>query len=145
MSKFFIYIYIYILHFKIFVGTYSCYQSSIFSISTPVSSVTWYFRLGLWRYWIFSYHGEAATNIAVLWLITRPPPPVKINVRGRTCASAWSVAPKRLLRHTAEPQHIVTGIRFHWSHEERHFQQESFVGRADTYCISTSAKVHAAD
>ncbi len=32
-------------------------------------------EIGLWRYWIFPYHGEAATNIAVWRLIARPPPP----------------------------------------------------------------------
>ncbi len=78
-------------------------------------------QLGLWRYWIFHYRGEAATNIAVWRLIARPPPPPskKINWRGRTCASAWSAAPKRL--RAAEPQHIVAGVRFHWSREEMQF------------------------
>ncbi len=55
------------------------------------------------------------------------PPPVK-NWRGATCASAWSVSPKRL--RAAEPQHIVAGVRFHWSREEMLFQRERFVGRA---------------
>ncbi len=37
-------------------------------------------------------------------------------------------APKRRLHtaHAAEPQHIVAGERFHWSHEERRFQRERF-------------------
>ncbi len=40
-------------------------------------------------------------------------------------------APKRLLHtaRTAEPRHIVAGVRFHWSREERRFQRERFVGR----------------
>ncbi len=33
--------------------------------------------IGLWRYWIFPYRGDAATNIAVWRLIARPPPPSK--------------------------------------------------------------------
>ncbi len=79
-------------------------------------------NIGLWRYWIFPYRGDAATNIAVWRLIARPPPPPpsKKNWRGRTCASAWSAAPKRL--RAAEPQHIVAGVRFHWSREEMYFQ-----------------------
>ncbi len=98
--------------------------------------IMWRLPLGLWRYWIFPYRGEAATNIAVWRLIARPPPPKKINWRGRTCAS--------LRLHAAEPQHIVAGVRFHWSREEMYFQRERFVGRAYTHCISTSTKVHAA-
>ncbi len=77
----------------------------------------WWWALGLWRYWIFPYRGEAATNIAVCRLIARPPPPppppVKKNWRGHTCAS--------LRLHAAEPQHIVAGVRFHWSREEMQF------------------------
>ncbi len=89
--------------------------------------------LGLWRYWIFPYRGDAATNIAVWRLIARlppppPPPPSKKNWCGCTCASAWSAAPKRL--RAAEPQRIVAGVRFHWSCEEMYFQSERFVGRA---------------
>ncbi len=34
-------------------------------------------QLGLWRYWIFPYRGEAATNIAVWRLIAGHPPPSK--------------------------------------------------------------------
>ncbi len=72
-------------------------------------------QVGLWRYRIFPYRGEAATNIAVWRLIARipPPPPVKKIWRGRTCAS--------LRLHAAEPQHIVAGVRFHWSREEMQF------------------------
>ncbi len=80
-------------------------------------------EVGLWRYWIFPYRGDAATNIAVWRLIARPPPPSKKNWRGRTCASAWSAVPKRL--RSAEPQHIVAGVRFHWSREEMYFQLHS--------------------
>ncbi len=61
----------------------------------------------------FPYAGEAAaTNIAVWRLIARPPP-VIFFWRSRTCAS--------LLLHAAEPQHIVAGVRFHWSREEMQF------------------------
>ncbi len=82
--------------------------------------------------------------------------------------------PKRLL-HTAraaELRHIVAGVRFHWSREERCFQRERFsrawftpvshrtqaaqkrrVCRAGavrahcafTRCVSTNTKVHAVD
>ncbi len=91
-------------------------------------------EIGLWRYWIFPYHGEAATNIAVWRLIARPPHPSKKH---------WLVQVHGL--HAAEPQHIVAGVRFHWSREEMHFQRERFVGRATLISISTSGKVHAAD
>ncbi len=101
----------------------------------------WYY-IGLWRYWIFPYRGDAATNIAVWRLIARFFQ-AKKNWSGRTCASAWSAAPKRL--RAAEPQHIVAGVRFHWSREEMYFQSQRFMGRAYTHCIGTSAKVHAAD
>ncbi len=74
-----------------------------------------------------------------------PPPPVNKKLTGRTCANAWSAASTRLLLRAAEPQHIVAGVRFHWSGEEKHFQHERFMGRAYTHCISTSANVHAAD
>ncbi len=80
-------------------------------------------RLGLWRYWILYYRGEAATNIAVMRLIARPPPPpppppstiffdmvALVQMHGL------------LLLRAAEPQHIVAGVRFHWSREEKHFQ-----------------------
>ncbi len=52
-----------------------------------------------------------------------PPPSVKKIWRGRTCASAWSAAPKRL--RAAEPRHIVAGLRFHWSREEMHIQRQA--------------------
>ncbi len=48
------------------------------------------------------------------------------------CECMVCAAPKCLL-HTAcavEPRHIVAGVRFHWSREERRFQHERFVGRA---------------
>ncbi len=83
----------------------------VFNLDLNRESVS---ELGLWRYWIFPYRGEAATNIAVWRLIAQPPPPVKKeNGRGRTCAS--------LRLHAAEPQHIVAGVRFHWSREEMQF------------------------
>ncbi len=40
------------------------------------------------------------------------PPPVKKIGSGRI----WS-----LCLHAAEPQHIVAGVRFHWSREEMQF------------------------
>ncbi len=70
-------------------------------------------EIGLWRYWIFPYHHEAVTNIAVWRLIAGPPHPSKKN---------WLVQVHGL--HAAEPQHIVAGVRFHWSREEMHFQRE---------------------
>ncbi len=51
------------------------------------------------------------------------PPPSKKNWCGRICASAWSAAPKPL--RAAEPQRIVAGVRFHWSHEEMYFQSSA--------------------
>ncbi len=45
--------------------------------------------------------------------VNRTTPPSKKNWRGRTCAS--------LRLHAAEPQHIVAGVRFHWSREEMQF------------------------
>ncbi len=61
---------------------------------------------------------------------TTPPPPSKKNWRGCTCASAWSAAPKRL--RAAEPQYIVAGVRFHWSHEEMYFQSIALRGQSYT-------------
>ncbi len=52
-------------------------------------------HLGLWRYWILYYRGEAATNIAVMRLIARHPPQYNFFWHGRTCANAWSAAPAR--------------------------------------------------
>ncbi len=47
-------------------------------------------HLGLWRYWIFPYRGDAATNIAVWRLIARtppppPPPPIKKLMWSHLC------------------------------------------------------------
>ncbi len=77
-------------------------------------------KLGLWRYWILYYRGEAATNIAVWRLIARPPPPpVKIFFDVVALVQMHGL----LLLRAAEPLHIVAGLRFHWSPEEMHFQQ----------------------
>ncbi len=48
------------------------------------------------------------------------------------CECMVCATPKHLLHtaRTAEPLHIVAGVRFHWSLEKRHFQHERFVGRA---------------
>ncbi len=50
-------------------------------------------------------------------------------------------APKHLLHtaHAAEPQHIVAGVRFHWSREERRFQRERFRCRA-WFILAASAR-----
>ncbi len=52
-------------------------------------------------------------------------------------------SPKSLL-HTAraaEPRHIVAGVGFHGSPEERRFQRERFVGRAwFILAVSTQAR-----
>ncbi len=66
----------------------SCsYISSACVLSTALTSIHVYdcwllnqlrkmpVTVGLWRYWIFPYRGDAATNIAVWRLIARPPPP----------------------------------------------------------------------
>ncbi len=44
------------------------------------------------------------------------------------CECMVCTAPKRLLHtaHTAEPRHIWTGVRFHWSREEMRFKRERF-------------------
>ncbi len=57
------------------------------------------------------------------------------------CECMVCAAPKPLL-HTAsaaEPQHIVAGVRFPWSREERRFQRERFVGRA-WFILAASAR-----
>ncbi len=104
-----------------------------------VIKIQLYMYIGLWQYWIFSYRGEAATNIAVCRVIaqpiTAPPPPpspkVKKN-RGRTCANAWSAAPKFLLHialrcrataHCSRSQ--ISLITWRDAHSAR-----GFVGRA---------------
>ncbi len=57
------------------------------------------------------------------------------------CECMVCAAPKRLF-HTAraaELRHIVAGVRFHWSREERRFQRERFVGRA-WFILAASAR-----
>ncbi len=57
------------------------------------------------------------------------------------CKCMVCAAPKRLL-HTAraaEPWHIVAGVRFHWSREERRFQRERFRCRA-WFILAASAR-----
>ncbi len=54
---------------------------------------------------------------------------VRVKIwRGRTCASAWSALLQSIcfIQRAAEPWHIVAGVRFHWSSEERRFQHERF-------------------
>ncbi len=57
------------------------------------------------------------------------------------CKCMVCAAPKRLLHTTraAEPLHIVEGVRFHWSREERRFQRERFVGRT-WFILAASAR-----
>ncbi len=64
--------------------------------------------------------------------------------RGRTCANAWSAAPKFLLHiahalqsHAHCSRSQISLITWRDAHSAR-----GFVGRAYTHCISTSAKVH---
>ncbi len=76
-------------------------------------------EIGLWRYWIFPYHGWSRQhNIAVWRLIARTPPhPSKKKWRGVALVQVHGL----LLLRAAEPQYIVAGVRFHWSREEMHF------------------------
>ncbi len=61
---------------------------------------------------------------------------VKI-LHGRTCASAWSAL---LQSARCQPQHIVAGERFHWSREERRFQQEREGARNGGFGFQTKIK-----
>ncbi len=59
---------------------FDIYKSLLKFLSLCLRIELLFFKVGLWRYGIFSYRGEAATNIAVWRLIARtpkslPPPP----------------------------------------------------------------------
>ncbi len=62
---------------------------------------------------------------------------VRVKIwHGRTCASAWSA----LLQSVCQPQHIEAGERFHWSREERRFQQEREGARNGGFGFQTKVK-----
>ncbi len=66
----------------------------------------------------------------------------ELKLCGHICECMACAAPKRLLHtaHISEPQHIVAGVRFHWSREERHFQCQSF--RCSLYFPRGKYKLH---
>ncbi len=57
-----------------------------------------------------------------------------MRVHGLHCSKASASYSAR-----CQPQHIVAGVRFHWSREERRFQCERFVGRA-WFILAASAR-----
>ncbi len=58
---------------------------------------------------------------------TTPPPPPPPPVQFFFDMVALVQMHGLLLLRAAEPQHIVAGVRFHWSREEKHFQRKRFI------------------